>query len=62
MKKTQKITIETLAHMSQREFTAVRSEMNEGFQKVHEDTAILRRDMEAGFSSLAEILKLMAGI
>ena len=34
MKKIQKITIEKFAEMSQREFTAIRSEMREGFDTV----------------------------
>lgn len=53
------MTIDQLARMSQNEFTAIRSEVKEGFEKAKEDTDLLRRDMEAGFQSLAEILKLM---
>ena len=53
------MTIEKLAEMSQREFTAIRGEMREGFLGVHEDTGILRRDMESGFQSITEVLKLM---
>jgi len=59
-----KMTIEKLARMSHGEFTAIRSEMKEGFDNVGErfdkvegDIGILRRDMESGFGALAEILK-----
>lgn len=55
--KNSKITLDKLARMSQSEFTAVRSEVREGFNRVGEDIGILRRDMEAGFGALAEILK-----
>ena len=61
MSKSPKITIETLAEMSQREFSAVRSEMDSGFRKVHEDNSILRRDMEAGFHGLSSGMKIIIG-
>ncbi len=58
------MTIEKLANMSQREFVAIRSEIKEGFDGVHEemgtmkeDIGILRRDMEAGFQGVSEGMK-----
>jgi hypothetical protein len=54
-----KTTIDKLAQMSQHEFTAIRDEVSEGFKELKEDNSLLRRDMEAGFHSLAEVLKLM---
>ena len=64
MPKTKKVTIEKLASMSQREFTAIRSEVHGGFRGVagrfdraDENVGILRRDMEAGFSGISEGMK-----
>lgn len=62
MAKSQKMTIEKLARMSQREFVAVGErfdKVDKRFDRVHEDIDILRRDMDAGFQSIAEVLKLM---
>ncbi len=65
MAKIKKVTIEKLAQMSQKEFTAIRSEMKEGFDGVgkqldknEEDMSILRRDMEAGFGMMKTRLNL----
>lgn len=55
-----KMTLEKLAEMSQQEFLGIGGrfdEVDKRFDKVDEDIALLRRDMGAGFSSLAEILK-----
>ncbi|MBI2623237.1 MAG: hypothetical protein HYW65_01515 [Candidatus Liptonbacteria bacterium] len=61
-----KITIETLATMSQREFTAIRGEMAEGFAVVSKrldgvDGRLdgMDRKFESKFDELAEILRLM---
>lgn len=52
-----KMTIEKLARMSQNEFTAIRVEVKEGFERSREDMNILRRDMEAGFSGVSHGMK-----
>ena len=48
-----KMTLEKLAAMSQREFLAIGGR----FDKVDEDTALLRRDVEAGFTGVSEGMK-----
>ncbi len=66
-----KMTMEKLASMSQHEFTAIRSEIKEGFGNVkgemgamkeditifREDMGIMHRDMEAGFDGVSEGMK-----
>ena len=55
-----KMTIEKLARMSQREFTAIRSEVSGAREEigiVREDIGILRRDVEAGFQGMSEGMK-----
>ena len=59
-KPIKKMTIEKLGQMSQREFLSIGGrfdKVDERFDKVDEDARLLRRDMEAGFGALAEILK-----
>ncbi|OGY99994.1 MAG: hypothetical protein A2945_00605 [Candidatus Liptonbacteria bacterium RIFCSPLOWO2_01_FULL_52_25] len=61
-KKAQKMTIEKFARMSQREFLSVGERFDRVDQKLEknsEDMGILRRDMETGFQSVGEVLKLM---
>ena len=53
----EKMTIDKLAEMSQKEFTAIHGEMAEMKGELKEDISLLRRDMGAGFGSLAEVLK-----
>lgn len=43
--------------MSQTEFTAIRSEMKDGFGTMKEDITIFRRDMAAGFQGVSEGMK-----
>jgi archaellum component FlaC len=57
-----KITIEKLAEMSQREFTAIRGEVAEGFARVDKrfDGMEKRIDgLDNKFDNLAEVLRLM---
>ena len=51
------MTLDTLALISQKEFLAIHGEIVETKRELKEDITLLRRDTEAGFSSLAEILK-----
>ncbi len=56
------MTIDKLARMSQREFVSVSDRFDRAdkrFDKVDEDLGILRRDTNAGFASVGEVLKLM---
>ena len=60
------MTIEKLARMSQNEFTAIRSEVREGFKGVGERFADVDKRFDAiedkfdtKFDSLAEVLKMM---
>ncbi|MDO8664131.1 MAG: hypothetical protein Q7K44_01055 [Candidatus Liptonbacteria bacterium] len=59
-KKSDKMTLDNLAQMSQREFLAVGERFNkvdQRFDKVDEDMKILRSETEAGFSSVNEGVK-----
>ena len=51
------VTIDVLAQMSQREFTAIREEIKQGFEQTREDARIIRNDMEAGFNAVTETMK-----
>lgn len=61
-KKPPKMTIEKLARMSQGEFVSIGERFNKvdkRFDQTDEKIDILRRDMESGFQSVGEVLKLM---
>ncbi|MBI4159731.1 hypothetical protein HY504_01060 [Candidatus Wolfebacteria bacterium] len=58
-KQTSKMTIDRLAQMSQREFTAIHEEMGEGFNRIDGDVRLLRRDMEEGFSAVSQSMKVI---
>ena len=55
----QEVTVDELAQMSQREFTAIREEIKQGFESTarKEDLRILRTDVEAGFQAVTETMK-----
>ena len=60
MEKKEKMTIDKLAEMSQKEFTAIRGEIGDlggEIGGVREDLSILRRDVEVGFSGVSEGMK-----
>ena len=62
MTKAKKVTIETLARMSQKEFASIGERFDgveKQLQRNTEDIGLLRRDVEAGFQSVGEVLKLM---
>ena len=53
-----------MGSMSQREFVSISDRFDKvdgRFDTMHEYMGILRRDMEVGFSSIGEVLKLMRG-
>ena len=52
-KKIQKMTIERLARISQREFASI----GERFDKVDDEINLLRRDMDAGFLGVSQGMK-----